>query len=314
MEVTFLHPVYLWFLASVPFLIALHLISLRFTRRKALLFANFEAIKRVGGGFLYGSILTKNIIFLSLRGATLILLVFSLSGTTLWYTGQGTDFDFVLALDASGSMLADDFTPNRLEAAKDAALLFVDIVSKHSTIGIVSFSGTTFIKQRLTSDTGLVRKAIESIEIEFASGTAIGDAIVSSSNLFEEGGRAKVIILLTDGQSNVGILAEEAISYANKHKITVYTLGVATSQGGAFEDIEIISRIDEDTLQQIADNTGGAYYRVGNRQDLSTAFEEIAVKTEKKIPLRLSFHLLLAALLVLFTEWTLINTRYRTIP
>jgi Ca-activated chloride channel family protein len=298
----------------VLFLVALHLVSIRFTRRKALLFANFEAIKRVGGGFLYGSILTKNVIFLSLRSATLILLVLSLSGTTIWYIGQGSDFDFVIALDASGSMLADDFTPNRLEAAKDAALLFVDTVSKHSTIGVISFSGTSFIKQRLSSEADLVRKAIQSIEAEFASGTAIGDAIVSSSNMFEVGDRAKVVILLTDGRSNVGILPVEAIEYANKHKITVYTLGVATSHGGAFEEIKVISRIDEDTLQQIADNTGGAYYRVGNKQDLALAFEEIAVKTEKKIPLRLSFHFLLVALLILFVEWTLLNTRYRTIP
>jgi Ca-activated chloride channel family protein len=137
---------------------------------------------------------------------------------------------------------------------------------------------------------------------------------VSSSNLFDDAENAKVVILLTDGQSNVGVLPEEAIIYSNRNHVTVYTIGVATTQGGAFEEIDIISRIDEDTLQEIADNTGGEYFRVGNRADLVSAFNAIAGTTDKKVPVKLSLHFLIGALLLLFGEWTLVNTRYRTIP
>lgn len=314
MDITFLHPKYLWFMFSIPFMIVLHLVSLRFTRRKALLFANFEAIKRVGGGFVSGGILKKNIIFLILRCSTLLFITLGLAGVIIWYEGQSTEFDFVLALDASGSMLADDFSPNRLEAAKDAAVLFIDGIATRSKIGVVSFSGTTFVKQRLTDNLASVRESIQAVQIEFASGTAIGDAIVSSSNLFEEGENAKVVIVLTDGQSNVGLLPEEAILYANKNHITVHTLGVATQAGGRFEDIDIISRLDESTLEQISENTGGRYFRVGSREEMINAYNEIAATTQKNIPIQLSIHFLVAAMLLLFVEWTLTNTRYRTIP
>jgi Ca-activated chloride channel family protein len=314
MDITFLYPRYLWFLASIPFLVILHLISLRFSRRKALLFANFEAIRRVGGGFLSGSIVTKNLLFLVMRCFTLLFLVFSLAGTVVWYEGRSSAVDFVLAIDASGSMLADDFQPNRLEAAKESALLFLNDVPPHSKVGLVSFSGTTFVKQRLTDDPESLRSSIRALNIEFASGTAVGDAVISASNLFEDSEDARVVVLLTDGQSNVGVLPEEAVRYATKNHISVYTLGAATEEGGRFKDIDAVSRLDEPTLQSIADGTGGRYYKVGNADQLATAFKEIATSTTKKIPLRASGPLLVAALVLLFVEWLMLNTRYRTIP
>jgi Ca-activated chloride channel family protein len=314
MNLSFLYPNYLWFLASIPFLIALHIVSLRFTRRKALLFANFEAIRRVEGGFLSGSLMTKNLIFLVMRSLTLLFLVLSLAGAVLWYQGRGSNLDFVLAVDASGSMLADDFVPNRLEAAKDSALLFLEGISSHSKVGVMSFSGTTFVKQRLTSDMDLVRNSIKAIDIEFASGTAIGDTVISASNIFEDDDNARVVALITDGQNNVGVLPEEAVRYANKNHITIYTIGVATEQGGKFKDIEALSKLDEATLISMAQGTGGSYFRATDKESLRSAFTNIALSTEKTIPMRLSIPFLISALILLFAEWLMINTRYRTIP
>lgn len=314
MEITFINPVYLWFLACIPFFIALHLITLKFVRRRAMNFANFDAIKRVGTGLKGGRVLSKNMVLLVIRLFTLLLLVFALAGTILWYQGKSSDFDFVLAIDASGSMLADDFTPNRLEAAKKAAFSFMDEIPRRAKVAVISFGGTTFVKQRLTEDFLKVKEAINSMEIEFASGTAIGDAIISSANQFEEGERAKVVVLLTDGQSNVGTLPEEAIKYANDNHVTVNTIGVATETGGEFEEIDIISRLDEYTLESIATNTGGKYYKAENVQGLSEAYTEIATTAEKKIPVKLTMPFMLIAFLLVFVEWILINTKYRTIP
>ncbi|MFH1511476.1 MAG: VWA domain-containing protein [Candidatus Woesearchaeota archaeon] len=314
MEISFLYPRYLWFLASIPFLIVLHLVAIRFTKRKAMLFANFEAIKRVGGGFMSGSLMTKNITFLVLRSMTLLFLVGSLSGTMLYYEGRGSAYDFVLAIDASGSMLADDFKPTRLEVAKETALTFVDTVPSGSNVAVVSFSGTTFVKQRMTDDLGLVKSAIQGLSIEFASGTAIGDAVITASNLFEREDRTRAIVLLTDGQSNVGVLPEESVPYASKNHIAIFTVGVATQEGGRFQDIAIVSRLDEQTLSSMAESTGGKFFRVGSVQELQGAFLEIALSTEKKVPVRLAVPFLILAMLLLFSEWLMINTKYRTIP
>lgn len=314
MEITFIYPYYLWFLVSIPILIVLHLVTVKFTKRRALLFANFEAIKRVGTGVIHGRILSRNLLLLILRIFTLILLIFALAGTVVWHYGKSSDFDFVLAIDASGSMLADDFKPNRLGAAKNAAIKFVDAIVKNTHVGVISFSGTPFIKQRITKDLDKVKEAIKSINIEFASGTAIGDAIIAASNLLIDKERAKIIVLLTDGQSNVGTLVEEAIKYANDNHITIYTIGVATKSGGKFAEIKAISKLDETLLMNIAKLTGGEYYRAEDEKELDNAYKKIATTAKKKIPVKLTVPFLFIALSLILFEWFLINTKYRTIP
>src|SRR3989344_2294049 len=125
MEITFTNPEYLWFLFVIPILILVHFAGLRSTRRKALKFANFEAIERVTGG----QVLSKNLFLLTIRLIIVILFVLALAGTIYWYAGQGSDFDFVLAIDASNSMLATDLPPNRIEVAKIRAQEFISLIS-----------------------------------------------------------------------------------------------------------------------------------------------------------------------------------------
>jgi hypothetical protein len=110
------------------------------------------------------------------------------------------------------------------------------------------------------------------------------------------------------------MLTDEAVLYSNKNHVTVYALGVATAEGGKFKDIDMVSKLDDATLKNIADNTGGKYYRVGNVEELRGAFKEIATTSKKNIPIKLAAPFLIAALALVFTEWVLINTRYRTIP
>ncbi|GAI15549.1 unnamed protein product, partial [marine sediment metagenome] len=116
-------------------------------------------------------------------------------------------------------MLADDFAPNRFDAAKRAASLFVDSLTGDADIGIVSFAGAAFIDLKPTNDILSVKQAILDVSIKAASGTNLGQAIISSTNLLSEEKRARSVVLLTDGQSNVGIPVSEGIDYANKYGV-----------------------------------------------------------------------------------------------
>ncbi len=312
MEITFANPSYLWFLVAIPLLILAHFITLRFTRRKALRFANFPAIEYVTGE----KILSKNYLLLFIRLVTLVLLILAVSGATLWYEGMASSTDFVLAIDSSGSMLAKDYEPTRLGAAKNAALLFIDSVPENTNIGVVSFAGVGFIKQRLTDDLSKVKSAVENITVELVGGTAIGSAIITSVNLLTNSRRARTIILLTDGQNNVGPTVEEAVEYANENHVTIHTIGVGTEEGGGFPEMNLtfVSKLDPETLKDIANKTGGKYYEAVNESVLSEIYEEIALSSTRKLSLDLSLIFLIIVLFLLFAEWGLINTKYRTLP
>ena len=170
-EVTFTNPVYLWTLLILPFAIFMHIFTLKHLRTTALKFSNFEAIERVSkGDFLgktYSSIFSnKNIFLLLVRLIVYILLILSVTGTTLWYTGKASDFNFVLAIDTSASMLADDLNPSRMDAAREAAKVFVDSAQGKSDIGIVSFASTAFVDKEPVSDKDEVKKVIDLLDIK----------------------------------------------------------------------------------------------------------------------------------------------------
>ncbi len=291
-------------------MILAHYLSLRFTRRKAIKFANFPAMERVTGK----RILSKNYTLLFLRLITLCLLIFAVAGTTFWYEGQTSDFDFILAIDSSGSMLATDYTPNRLEAAKTAAFLFVDNLPERSTVGVVSFAGISFVKQKPSPDLEKIRNAIDNISAELVGGTAIGSAVITSSNLLAESDRAKVLILLTDGQNNVGPSIDTAIGYANENHLTINTIGIGTEEGGGFPNLTFVSKLDAETLKTISNSTGGKYYETKNETELSNVYREIALSSVQKLSVNLSLYFLFIAIVLLFTEWGLANTKYRTLP
>lgn len=313
-SVTFVNPEFLWFLFSLPFLFLVHIITVDFTKRRAVRFANFEALKRADQGIRGAKLFSNNMLLLILQIITLLLLVFAIAGTTLWYEGVSSDYDFVIAIDASGSMLANDFSPNRLEAAKESAIRFIENIKKKTNVGVLSFSGTGFIKQEMTDNKADVINSIYSIDIEFAGGTALGDAIITGTNMFHKSDKAAVIILLTDGQSNVGVPVDEAIAYANKQHVTVHTIGVATSEGGSLAGIPSLSRLDEEELKKIAETTGGKFFKVDSKEKIDAAYSEINTATKRKIPVRLTVPFVILALIITFVQWVLINTKYRTIP
>ncbi|HZX45626.1 MAG TPA: BatA domain-containing protein, partial [Candidatus Nanoarchaeia archaeon] len=141
MDILFSNPTYLWFLLATPLLVLHHFSSLKKVKGQVLQFANFKAIARITGMQPQQT----NLYVLIGRVMILTFIVFAVAGTIIWYSGTSGDSDYVLAIDASSSMLANDITPTRLEAAKETGLLFIELVPPKSKVGLLTFSGTAFV-------------------------------------------------------------------------------------------------------------------------------------------------------------------------
>jgi len=213
-----------------------------------------------------------------------------------WSNVTTKGIDIVIALDISSSMLAMDFSPNRIEAAKDVAIQFIS-GRANDRIGLVVFSGESFTQCPLTTDRATLInlfKGLESGMIE--DGTAIGNGLATAvSRLKESNAVSKVVILLTDGENNRGEIAPvTAAELAKTFGIRVYTVGVGTMGmapyplqtpfGIQVRDVEV--KIDEVTLQKIASTTDGKYFRATNNNKLADIYKEIDQLEKSKIDVK----------------------------
>ncbi|HII15881.1 MAG TPA: VWA domain-containing protein [Nanoarchaeota archaeon] len=308
MEIEFIKTQYLLFLGIIPILIFVHFYSLKHGKKQALKFANFEAIRRVTGE----RVVAKNVLLLFIRIIAVVALVCAATGTKVWYTGSTLDYDVVLAIDASSSMLAEDYKPNRLEATKTAMLIFLDNMPSSVNVGLVSFSGAAYIHSLPTNDFEKLKESVRGIEIQKLGGTDLGTAMITSANMLA-GDKPKVVALLSDGQSNIGVSVEDALSYITDSKVMIHTIGIGTSEGGVISDIGASFKLDEDSLKLIASSTGGQYFRPTDEASLMATFSEIAVLKERPVSVDVSLYLLLVALALLLVEWGLISTKYKII-
>ena len=190
--------------------------------------------------------------------------------------------DIVMALDVSGSMMAMDFRPNRLEACKKVIKNFIE-GRPTDRIGLVVYAGEAYTKCPLTSDHTTLLSALESIKFGVIDdGTAIGDGLGTAINrLRESKAKSKVIILLTDGVNNTGYVdPRSAAELAKEFNIRVYTIGCGTigtapihipGYGTQIMKVEI----DEPLLKHIAKGTGGLYFRAANKDKLNAVYAEI---------------------------------------
>jgi len=183
-------------------------------------------------------------------------------------------------LDISSSMLADDFSPNRLEVVKNTAKEFIS--SRHGDrIGVVVFAGQSFIQCPLTVDIEVLNNLIDEINVADREydGTAIGMAIANATNrLRESKSKSKIMILLSDGSNNSGeIDPATAATIANKFDIKIYTIAAGTDQ--SFSRIPgrglIRNEIDTKTLKEISSKTGGQFFRAADKDALSNIYREI---------------------------------------
>ena len=213
-----------------------------------------------------------------------------------WSNVTTKGIDIVIALDISSSMMAMDFKPNRIEAAKDIAIQFIS-GRTNDRFGLVIFSGESFTQCPLTTDHATVINLFNGIESGMIEdGTAIGNGLATAvSRLKESNAISKVVILLTDGDNNRGEIAPvTAAELAKTFGIRVYTVGIGTMgmapypvqtpYGVQVQNMEV--KIDEVTLQKIAATTDGKYFRATNNNKLTEIYQEIDKLEKSKIDVK----------------------------
>jgi len=227
--------------------------------------------------------------------------------------------DIVLATDISGSMLARDFKPDRLEASKNTGIEFIE-ARPNDRIGLVVFAGESFTQCPLTTDHNVLKKLLSEVKSGLIEdGTAIGMGLATAVNRLKDNeSKSKIIILLTDGVSNKGFIDElTAAETAKEFDIKVYTIGVGSKGMAPFPAKDIFGRtvlqnvkvdLDEQVLKDIAKNTGGKYFRATDNNSLKNIYAEIdkLEKTEVEVTsikrFKELFHpfALIASLLLIF--------------
>ena len=237
--------------------------------------------------------------------------------------------DIVLTLDVSTSMLADDFYPNRFEAAREVALEFID-GRVSDRIGLVVFAAQAYTQAPLTLDYPFLKTVLREVQMGLVEdGTAIGTALATATaRLRESEAESKVVILLTDGQNNRGeIDPVTAAEVAEALGVRIYTIGVG-GEGGSFSGgfpfgggLLQVPEIDEATLRAVAQQTGGRYFRATDARALRSVYDAISelekseiedavyVDVEERYPF-----FLWPALGLLLLDVLLVNTRLRRVP
>ena len=282
----FMHPQFFWLLLILPVAAAWYF----WKRNKITAEVRLSSLKgfKVGSGLLAK---LRPVLFV-IRLLALALLVTALARprtvdeSTRTKTTRG--IDIVIAIDVSASMLARDLRPNRLEALKEVASQFI-LERPNDRIGIVEYAGESYTRTPITSDKSIVLSSLDDIKYNsvIEGGTAIGMGLATSVNRLKDSkAKSKVIILMTDGVNNAGFIdpvtaAELAVEFG----IKVYTIGLGTNgtalspialrPDGGFQYGNIKVEIDEALLKEIAEKTGGLYFRATDNQKLEEIYDEI---------------------------------------
>ncbi len=327
-NITFANPEVLWLFILLPALIFWY-VRKQHKQTSVLRFPGTEDLPENTGGKVW----VKHLLYaLNLIAVSLIIVALARPQSSTSLQNVSTEgIDIVIALDISGSMLARDFKPNRLEASKEVAQQFIDN-RINDRIGLVVYSGESFTQCPLTTDHAVLKNLFIDIENGMIEdGTAIGMGLATAVNRLKESeAKSKVVILLTDGSNNAGdIPPVTAAEIAQTLGIRVYTIGVGTNGFApmpvrtmtgqiAYENTKVF--IDEATLEEIAELTGGKYYRATDNTSLESVYAEInelekseievteyRKKSEEYIPW------VLGAIVLVFMRYLIQNTLIKSI-
>ena len=284
-NIVFKNPEFLWLLLSIPVII-FFMYYFRFKKVSNLKISSFDNFKTKSfKSKLYPLLNTLRIISIAL-----VIIALSrpqeISNSSRTKTSSG--IDIVIAVDISSSMLAQDLKPNRLEALKSVASEFIND-RINDRIGLVIYAGESYTKTPVTSDKEVVINSLTEISFDgiIDDGTAIGMGLATSVNRLKDSkAKSKVIILLTDGVNNSGFIdPSTAADLASTYGIKTYTIGlgtngnarapVALNPNGSFRFGITKVEIDEDLLNEVADKTGGKYFRATDNRKLEEIYEEI---------------------------------------
>lgn len=328
-NISFVNAEYFWLFLIIP---VIFLFEILYKRRKKSAIVASEIPKSIAGT----KTLRQRFSFLPilLRYVALSLMIVALARPQLINSSKDINtegIDIVIALDVSSSMEAEDFKPNRLEAAKEKAKDFIDY-RINDRIGLVIFSAESFTQCPVTSDHTILKSFFKDIKTKMLEdGTAIGMGLSTSiSRLKDSKSKSKVIILLTDGMNNTGKISPlTATDLAKSYGIRVYTIGVGTNGkapykidtpfGKQYMYVEV--EIDEPLLRQIAEETGGKYFRAANNAGLEEIYRSIDKMEKTKIKEKSYTHkedkfypFVFAAIVLLLSEFLLGTFVFNKLP
>ena len=280
----FEYPALLWLLV-IPALMLVHYVYIELSGRRPHLRVPDVKFWKAGGRSVLGVI--RHLPFL-LRTIALVMIIIAIArprSSTKMNKIDTEGIDIVLAMDVSTSMLARDFTPDRISAAKDIAIEFIS-QRPSDRMGIVVFAGESNTQCPLTTDRATLINLMKEIETGLIEdGTAIGNGLATAvARMQNSDAKSRVVILLTDGVNNSGeITPQTAADIAKTYGIRVYTIGVGangtapypvmTPWGVQMQNVEV--EIDENLLKNIAETTGGRYFRATDNTKLSEIYSEI---------------------------------------
>ena len=330
-DISFANPEFFWIFLIIPILLAWYIWKNK-TQEAELQMSSFDGFSGIKKTFKKPF---RHILFV-LRMLVISLLIVALArpqSSSSYKNITTKGIDIVIALDISGSMLSQDFKPDRIEAAKSIAMDFIDS-RPNDKIGLVIFSGESFTLCPLTTDHAVIKNLFSSVKTGMIEdGTAIGMGLATAVNRIKDGkAKSKVIILMTDGVNNMGSIAPlTAAEIAKTFGVRVYTIGIGT-EGKALTPVAILPngqyqyayqdvQIDEDLLGKIAAMTGGKYFRATDNDKLKSIYGEIDKMEKSRIEEKdftnkaecfLPFAL--AAAILLLLEIVLKNTVFKRIP
>ncbi|SHJ51404.1 vWA domain-containing protein [Maribacter aquivivus] len=327
-NISFANPDFFWLFLLLPLAIVWYI----FKQKEQTASLRISSAK----GFTYNSILPKLkpglfILRLLALGAIIVALARPQTEDISTRTKTTKGIDIVMAIDVSSSMLARDLKPNRLSALKEVAADFIK-QRPNDRIGLVAYAGEGYTKTPITTDKAIVLNALSEISYgQLDDGTAIGMGLATSVNRLKDSkAKSKIIILLTDGVNNTGFIEPQTASeLALEFGIKTYTIGLGTN-GNALTPISYNAdgsfrfgmrqvEIDEELLKDIANTTGGRYFRATDNESLEEIYDEIN-KLEKTEVEEFKYYryeekyrlwVLLAGGLLLL-EWILRNTLFRS--
>lgn len=325
-----LHPEFLYLFLLLP--VAVFWYWLRYRKRyPTFRLSSLQAVR--AGGSWRGRL---QVVLPILRGFAFAALIFALARPQEALQEEkvkGEGIDIMLSMDLSSSMLAMDFKPNRLEVSKRVASDFVD-KRTFDRVGIVVFAGEAFTQCPLTTDHRIVKEFLSRLECgRLEDGTAIGMGLATAVNrLKDTKAKSKVIILLTDGVNNTGYQSPQLASkIAKEFGIKIYTIGIGVS-GEAHTPVSRRSdgtyvfglarvEMDEPLMREIAQLTGGQYYRATTEQELEQIYAQIDQLEKSEIEItsykrygELFRWFVLCAVVLIVLEFLLRYTVLRTIP
>ncbi len=330
-DITFANKELLWLLLAIPVITAWYIWKNKSYNAsfKISTFSTFDGLEKSFKQYFRHSIIV-------LRMAAIFLLVIVLArpqSRSSWKDVKTEGIDIVMALDISGSMLAKDLKPTRIDAAKEVAIDFIDS-RPNDRIGLVIFSGESFTQCPLTTDHAVIKNLFAGIHTGMIKdGTAIGNGLATAvSRVKDSNAKSKVVILLTDGVNNQGSIAPlTAAEIGKAFGVRVYTIGVGTMgkalapvamyPDGSYQYGYVDVDLDEKTLSEISSMTGGKYFRATDNSKLKDIYKEID-RLEKTIFEEKNFtnkaeHFLpfaISAALLLLLEFLLKNIVFRSVP